>query len=51
MKLNDLAKYCETINTNCEKCLYKDNCEKLAYELEDISPFGLLKMVEENIDV
>lgn len=51
MKLSELVRYCEEISINCEKCLYKENCEQLTDKLEDISPFGVVELVKEDEDI
>lgn len=51
MKLKDLADYCRSIEIDCDKCEHKDLCKHLQYLLEDISPCGVVRMVEENDDI
>ena len=51
MKLKDLANYCRSIEIDCDKCEHKDLCKHLQYLLEDISPCGVVRMVEENDDI
>lgn len=51
MKLKDLANYCRSIEIDCDKCEYTNVCRNLQDDLEDISPSGLVKMVEENYDI
>lgn len=48
MKLVQLANYCETIEINCDICEHKKECEIFTYKLEEISPFGLIDLVNKN---
>ena len=50
MTIKELAEYCKTIEINCDKCGHKGECKKVSSYLEDISPYGIVQMVEENRD-
>lgn len=40
-----LANYCKFINTNCEKCSYKAACDNFSKEIKDITPSGLMDII------
>ena len=49
MKIKELAEYCKSIDIDCENCKYHELCnQKLPWRLEDISPYGLVELVESN---
>ena len=48
MKIRELAEYCSSIEIDCDKCEHKELCDGLQYKLEDISPLGLIDLVDEN---
>ena len=48
MKIRELAKYCESINIDCDVCENKKECDDFQYKLEDISPCGLVEMIDED---
>lgn len=50
MTIKELAEYCRTIDIDCDKCEHKSECQKMSAYLEDISPYGVVQMVEENRD-
>lgn len=50
MKLKDLAYKCKDREIDCDNCPYEDICSRLNDKLEDISPCGLLTILEEEID-
>ena len=51
MKIRELAKYCESIDIDCDVCENKKECDDFQYRLEDISPFGVVGMIDNNIDI
>ncbi len=51
MKLKDLAVYCKSIEINCDVCEHKSKCEEMQADLEDLSPYGVVKMVEDNKEI
>lgn len=48
ISLSDMAEYCKSINIDCDICIYKEKCEQMLRDIEDISPYGLIKYVKEN---
>ena len=50
MTIKELAHYCKSINIDCDRCEHKSECQKMSAHLEDISPCGVVQMVEENRD-
>ena len=51
MKIRELAKYCESIDIDCDVCANKKECDDFQYRLEDMSPFGVVGMIDNNIDL
>ncbi len=51
MKIRELADYCKSIELNCDKCIQKKKCDNMQNMLEDISPLGIVDMVDNNKDV
>lgn len=51
MKIRELADYCKSIIINCDKCIHKEKCDNMQNMLEDISPLGIVDMIDENEDV
>lgn len=51
MKIKDLAKYCESINIDCYKCEKTKECKIFQENLEDISPYGLIDLIEKNKEI
>ena len=51
MKIRELADYCKSIDINCDKCIHKKKCDNMQNMLEDISPLGIVDMIDENEDV
>jgi hypothetical protein len=49
MKIKDLAYKCKDREIECDNCPYEDMCSTLNDKLEDISPCGLLTILEEEI--
>ena len=50
-KIRELAEYCCSIEIDCDKCEHKELCDGLQYKLEDISPLGLIDLVDENTEL
>ena len=50
MKIKDLANYCKSIDIDCRICEHKENCREMLRHLEDQSPYGVVKMVETNME-
>ena len=48
MRIKELAEKCKEVNIDCDVCTCKEECNLLQHNLEDMSPFGLVEMVEEN---
>lgn len=46
--LSELADYCKSIDIDCDVCTKQKECKKMLAALEDISPYGLIKLVNEN---
>lgn len=51
MKIKDMAVYCKSIEINCDICEHKRECKAMQCFLEDLSPYGVVKLVEENQDM
>ena len=51
MKIRELADYCKSIDINCDECMHKGKCDNMQNMLEDISPLGIVDMVDENTDI
>ena len=48
MKIRELAMKCEDRDIDCNFCPYEEICNKLQEQLEDISPCGLIEMIDED---
>jgi len=46
--IKELATYCAARNIECLKCEHIDVCERLQEDLNEISPAGLVAMIENN---
>lgn len=46
--LSKLAEYCKSIDINCDVCKHQKECKQMLSSLEDISPYGLVKKVQED---
>lgn len=46
MKVRELAEYCKSILINCNNCKHKTECEKLEDEMENMSPYGVVDIVD-----
>lgn len=51
MKIRELADYCKSIDINCDECIHKKKCDNMQSMLKDISPLGIVDMVDENEDI
>ena len=51
MKIKDMAVYCKSIEINCDICEHTEECRAMQADLEDLSPYGVVKMVENNKDI
>lgn len=51
MKIRELADYCKEIEGDCNKCENKGFCKTMDYRIRYISPYGLVEMVDSNIDL
>ena len=51
MKIRDLAEYCEAICIDCDNCVHTAECNNLQNELEDISPYSLIDILDRNVDI
>lgn len=49
MTVKELAEKCKEREINCDDCFYKSECKKMNDILEDISPCGLLDILNKNI--
>ena len=49
--LQELAEYCKSIDIDCDKCEHKKECEDFQDRIEEISPFGMVEMVDNDVDV
>ena len=52
MRIRELAMRCKDRENDCDFCPYEKICDKLSEQLEDISPCGLVEILDEdrNID-
>lgn len=50
MKLSELAKYCEEIEIDCDRCNFKATCKRMVDYMEDQSPVGIIKAVQEDME-
>ena len=46
MKVRELAEYCKSILINCNNCKHKTECKKLEDKLENMSPYGVVDIVD-----
>lgn len=51
MKIRDLAEYCKAICIDCDNCVHTAECNNLQNELEDISPYSLIDILDRNVDI
>lgn len=50
MRIKELAEECRKA-TSCDDCSYTEHCKILRDVLEDMSPMGVVEMVEENLTI
>ena len=50
MKFSELSKYCESIEIDCDQCEHTAECRKMTEHVEDLSPAGVKKRVEEDTE-
>lgn len=48
MNIIELAEYCKSIEINCDVCEHNEECVTFQERLEDISPYGLIDLLEKN---
>ena len=48
MKIRELAEYCKSISIDCSKCEHQAQCQQLAYELEEMSAFRVVELIDDN---
>lgn len=48
MKIRELAMKCKDREIDCNFCPYEEICDNLQEQLEDISPCGLVEMIDED---
>ena len=48
MRIRELAMKCKDREIDCDFCPYKEICDNLQEQLEDISPCGLVEMIDED---
>ena len=48
MRIRELAMKCKDREIDCDFCPYEKICDNLQEQLEDISPCGLVEMIDED---
>lgn len=48
MRIIELAMKCKDREIDCDFCPYEKICDNLQEQLEDISPCGLVEMIDED---
>ena len=51
MTIRELANTCKKNNIDCENCSHIDECKVLTNKLEDISPIGLIELIDNNEEI
>lgn len=51
MNIRELGAYCKSTEVDCDKCEYTEECATFQGKLEDISPYGLIELLEKNIEL
>lgn len=51
MKIRELAKYCESIDIDCDICEHKKECEDFNNRMKEISPYGMIEMADNGIEL
>lgn len=49
MKLSELAEYCKTVD--CTECEKENYCISFTSRIENITPIGLINLVEDDEDI
>lgn len=47
MKIRKLGEYCKSIDIDCDICEKQSECKELTEQLEDVSPYGLVELLDE----
>lgn len=50
MKVKELAEKCKERNIECDDCPYLEECENFSDMLDDISPCGILTILDDEIE-
>lgn len=51
IRIKELAKYCNLINIDCYICEKKDACDSFMNRIEDISPIGIVELVNSDKEI
>lgn len=51
IRINELAEYCKSISIDCSICEKKGACMGFEARIEDISPIGLVELVNGNQEI
>lgn len=51
IRIKELAKYCDSIDIDCSVCKKKDACMSFEERIEDISPIGIVELVNSNSEI
>lgn len=51
IRIKELAEYCNSINIDCSVCEKKGACMGFEARIEDISPIGLVGLVNGNEEI
>lgn len=51
IKIKELAEYCKSINIDCSVCKKKGACMEFEAKIEDISPVGIVELVNCNQEI
>lgn len=49
MTIKELGEKCKARDIECDECPYETECSQLPVILEDISPYGLLEILERTL--
>lgn len=50
MTVEELGRMCEDRMIDCCECPYERECKRFSEELEDISPYGILTILQMELD-
>lgn len=50
MKFSEIAKTCESVKIDCDICPCQKECSKCQEYMEELSPVGIKKMVESDME-